>query len=574
MHLFKINLIEYLRGHFQILSRSMLALLMSLVLMLSMIAMPTQAKADTSYDNEGKKIYIRYEAHTAQGKKNLESFRIALTKMREMDCQETDSWYYQGAIHWVPSKDNEIQPSQFDIDRREGDERGLINGNPLCSYYSGFSNEAEARAKLLTAWQNCTHDNNSAGQSSQIHFLPWHRLYVYHLEKIVRELSGDSDFALPYWDYISMKDTELPNETRRTMPVEFTQPLTSSDEENSLYEASRDNSLMQGVAIRSNWTQGNLLKAVQDLSNTSTYSDYNSIMDWRPHGVMHVYLGGGALASGGFEQSLNKIYNRIDFGLMYNVASAGFDPIFWMHHGNVDRLWAQWTDNDPTKKVTVEELEAVEWPYKFFEPNGDLKEYTPQQVVDSVYNMDYVYDDGSAPNVTVPSVIAPSLTAPKVIMAKTFLGTKKQRTVLKGGEVVTQMVQIPKVGDRLVLRQFLLSNVQTSQPHYSLDVEVTYIGRPRGEYEVYLNLPEEKSAMKKAMADIDTYYLGTISFFVLDSDKPRSKTFKFDITDELLKEFGQNIVSQDIDSVTVSIIPKGVAGGSVTLEGLTVSVEK
>lgn len=569
MHLFRINFIEYLRGHFQILCRSMLALLMSLVLMLSMIAMPTQAKADTSYGNEGKKIYIRYEAHTAQGKKNLESFRIALTKMREMDCQETDSWYYQGAMHWVPSENEEIIPSRFDIDAGNANETGLVNGNPLCSYYSKFTNEAEAKAKLLTAWQNCTHDSNSAGQSSRIHFLSWHRLYVYHLEKIVRELSGNPDFALPYWGYISMKDTELPDENLLKMPVEFTQPQTLLGEENSLYEASRDNSLMQGEIIRSDWARRNLLKAVQDLNETSTYSDYNQIIDSRPHGVMHNYLGGAALPGGGFEQFLNKIYNRTDFGLMTNVPSAGFDPIFWMHHGNVDHLWAEWTDNDPTKKVTVEELEAVEWPYKFFEPNGDLKIYSPEEVVDSIYNMDYIYDDGSSPNVTAEAAIEKKSLGR---MPKTLVGKETRRTVLKRGQVVTQMVKIPEVRDTLMFQQFLSSKEQASQPHYSLDVEVTYTGQPRGEYEVYVNLPEEKSAMEKAMADINTYYIGSISFFVLKSNQPRSETFKFDITDELLEQV-EKIENVSTNSVNVSIIPKGGVGGSVAVEGLAISVE-
>jgi hypothetical protein len=36
-------------------------------------------------------------------------------------------------------------------------------------------------------------------------FLPWHRGYVGSVERICREVSGDPDFAFPYWDW-----TELP----------------------------------------------------------------------------------------------------------------------------------------------------------------------------------------------------------------------------------------------------------------------------------------------------------------------------------------------------------------------------
>src|SRR5262245_48779071 len=32
-------------------------------------------------------------------------------------------------------------------------------------------------------------------------FLPWHRGYLGWFERVCRELSGDPDFALPYWDW-------------------------------------------------------------------------------------------------------------------------------------------------------------------------------------------------------------------------------------------------------------------------------------------------------------------------------------------------------------------------------------
>lgn len=38
------------------------------------------------------------------------------------------------------------------------------------------------------------------------------------------------------------------------------------------------------------------------------------------------------------------------------------------------------------------------------------------------------------------------------------------------------------------------------------------------------------------MIDIDTYFAGVMSFFVLGSAQSRTKTFQFDITDELLQQ--------------------------------------
>jgi tyrosinase len=36
-------------------------------------------------------------------------------------------------------------------------------------------------------------------------FPPWHRLFVYRFEEIVRAIlkaEGDDDFTLPYWNYL------------------------------------------------------------------------------------------------------------------------------------------------------------------------------------------------------------------------------------------------------------------------------------------------------------------------------------------------------------------------------------
>ena len=42
-------------------------------------------------------------------------------------------------------------------------------------------------------FNNCTHGN--------WFFLPWHRGYLLYFERICRQLTGDSKFALPYWNW-------------------------------------------------------------------------------------------------------------------------------------------------------------------------------------------------------------------------------------------------------------------------------------------------------------------------------------------------------------------------------------
>ena len=42
-------------------------------------------------------------------------------------------------------------------------------------------------------WNQCQHGS--------FFFLPWHRMYLFYLEKVLRSFSGDPNFALPYWNW-------------------------------------------------------------------------------------------------------------------------------------------------------------------------------------------------------------------------------------------------------------------------------------------------------------------------------------------------------------------------------------
>ena len=58
------------------------------------------------------------------------------------------------------------------------------------------------------------------------------------------------------------------------------------------------------------------------------------VLDMDPHNTMHIWIGGlPASAPNG--------------GDMLNNLTAAFDPLFWGHHGNIDRLWAQWQTLHP-----------------------------------------------------------------------------------------------------------------------------------------------------------------------------------------------------------------------------------
>jgi uncharacterized C2H2 Zn-finger protein len=62
------------------------------------------------------------------------------------------------------------------------------------------------------------------------------------------------------------------------------------------------------------------------------YFSYNAAADGFPHGDVHVRVGGFALPGGAF----------IPLGEMTSVPHSSFDPIFWLHHCNVERHFVIW----------------------------------------------------------------------------------------------------------------------------------------------------------------------------------------------------------------------------------------
>ena len=73
-----------------------------------------------------------------------------------------------------------------------------------------------------TSFNLCPHGN--------WYFLPWHRAYLLSYERAVRQLTGNNDFALPYWDWTA----------DRQLPQAFIEP-TFNGQPNPLFEpATRD----------------------------------------------------------------------------------------------------------------------------------------------------------------------------------------------------------------------------------------------------------------------------------------------------------------------------------------------
>lgn len=460
--------------------------------------------------------YIRWNANTPQGQENLKAMNIAFQKMRAMGCEMGVSWYYQGAIHNIPN---------------------AINGpNALCAAYQTDKDK-------LWAWGDCTHNGSDA---ASLNFLLWHRMYIWFLEKMVRELSGKDDFAIPYWNYGS-KDT---------VDNILAEPIR--DKSGSLFTAARYTVLNNGKPIpQKQLTQIQL--ALEQLRTNPSFTGtagFSQNLEGSPHGFMHNLIGGGYADPS--ESYYNEIYQKVTSGLMANVDSAGFDPVFWLHHSMVDRIWESWDVSAYGERPTLEQLKADPWPYQFIAPNGDHLTYTMEEVYKIVFDLDYKYDNLLYGSKT--PVVAANETKTKKLVS---FQDSKEAVIWeqKVGKPLGGTDYSHKVTSKLVQNT---NKVFTSKANAKivLNLDVVAYKEPKDYYTVYLRYPKKKDV-----------YVGTMTFFGLEhdhgvdeshaiSEDGIKKSFSYYISDNLLKT-----------NSNYEIIIKKTGGGDakVTLEKIGVS---
>ncbi|AYN04679.1 tyrosinase family protein [Flavobacterium sp. 140616W15] len=457
--------------------------------------------------------YTRWNVNTFEGRANLEAMNIAFEKMRALGCENGISWYYQGAIHSVPK---------------------TINGdNKLCPEYKNIKDK-------LWAWADCTHNGSDR---AALNFLLWHRMYIWYLEKIVRELSGKEDFALPYWNYGS----------REKVDNIMAAPIRNKS--GSLYTAARYSILNDGKPILPNQVS-EIQSALSELQKNPSFGGkggFTRSLEGAPHGYMHNLIGGGyAIPS---ETYYNEIFQTNTSGLMANVESAGFDPVFWLHHSMIDRIWESWDVSEYGQRPTLAELEANPWSYEFIAPNGDHITYTMKEVYDIVFNLDYQYDTLLYGSKT--PVVAVNETGKNKI---SFQDAKEEVIwEQKVGKVLEPTGFTQKVSSTLAKRTNKAFKSANSKMLLNLDVVV--YKEPKDYYTVYLRYPGKADQ-----------YVGTMTFFGIahdhGMDEVHSKSesgvklnFAYYISDNLL----------DTDKDFEVIIKKSGGGDAkVTLEKISV----
>jgi tyrosinase len=197
---------------------------------------------------------------------------------------------------------------------------------------------------VLTAWNSC-HTNAKF-------FWSWHRMYLYWFERIVRKHSGMYDWALPYWDWA--------NPAQRQLPPAFR--VVGS----ALHDPSRISAMNDGTGMIDTSLGTAVTNAYTNLDFYLAQSGING-----PHGSIH-----GAVS-----------------GNMCCVDSAAQDPIFWLHHSNVDRQWNLWLAQGGGRTNPLADGAWKYTSFTFFDECCREVHMTGCQVLRAAKQLSYIYEE-------------------------------------------------------------------------------------------------------------------------------------------------------------------------------------
>jgi len=313
-------------------------------------------------------------------------------------------------------------------------------------------------------------------------FLPWHRMYLFHFERIVAativELGGPADWALPYWNY---SDDTNPN--ARVIPAAFRDATLPDGTPNPLRIDERD--------------FGNDGSPVGDPSDTDVCTALRKTRFESAGQFGDPGLGGGesgfnhgrgfATIAGELERVPHGSMHVAVGGFMGAFNTAGLDPLFWLHHANIDRLWQVWRERDTANSDPAKPLWLTGVRFHFHDHAGQPVSHVSEEVVDTrAVPWEYAYDDTSNPCLEVERVrtTAERLVTerrPEMVAATTHVELGER-------PAVAELAMAPPSGPARTLAES-----RGTAPNVYLNLEnITGVGQVS--YGVYLNVPEGETA--------------------------------------------------------------------------------
>jgi tyrosinase len=451
--------------------------------------------------------FVRVDVWTlAEDDPILVAYGDAVAAMRSKAEDDPTSWTFQAAMH------------------------GSLSGAPL------------------PQWNQCRHGS--------WYFVSWHRAYLYYFERIVRAQviadGGPADWALPYWNYDGVGHNAL--------PPAFRNPTRADGSANPLFIADRADGINDGDGLPGAITTPAFALSRPSFTGVAEFGggiasaggqfwSQTGRLEQTPHNDVHVAVGGPG-------------------GLMSDPDTAAQDPIFWLHHANIDRLWWLWQKDhdDETDSRWLKQS------FDFVDSDGLPAALDAAGVLD-VGALDYVYDHR---RITIPwppifkerppvrwpfpwpeRPIRPGPIREQAAEPPREIVGASDRPVQLTGDAVTVPVRIDRRAAQALRADPARARLPEPEHRAYVDVEDIDAARDPGVvYGVYVNLPGDPTD-----DDLAAHHVGNVSLFGVErarnprGDEPgHGLRLSMEITDVLDRMAAQGTWS-DGEQVEVTFRP-------------------
>jgi tyrosinase len=381
------------------------------------------------------------------------------------------------------------------------------------TYQAAMHGTHAAQTKPL--WNGCQHGS--------WFFLPWHRMFIYYFERIVRaavvQAGGNPQWTLPYWDYGA-------GGQQATIPTAFRIPTVGGNP-NPLYVQQRRSGINSGLAVPA-----------------SVGTDQFALSRPKYPGVPQ--LGGGVVPAqqfaGQFGQLEQTPHNDVHglvggaTGWMNDPDMAAQDPIFWLHHSNIDRIWAEWLQSSTHKNP-----QTAAWlnqQFSFFDEHGHQVSKKCRDVRLILHQLGYVYETAPA-----GTIAAEEPHEEEAAMAGAGNSEPEQEEqpaqpeLVGASEQPLQLVGSPAGVEVEIDQQAhaaIVADAGGEPSHIYLNVEdIEGEENPGSVYGIYVNLPPDASPQTA-----EQHHVGNVSFFGIErarhprgDEQPHGLRVSVEITD-------------------------------------------
>jgi polyphenol oxidase len=407
-------------------------------------------------------------------------------------------------------------------------------------------------------------------------FLPWHRAYLFFLERHLANIvttifKGDgAKFALPYWNWETQR--MIPNTKERIAAKKAspffgynldTDDINDPDPMNlALWDGYRGPTFdkpemkpenepgpnWQGHTAltlyftRPEYIQSLLSKTFEDFAGKAVpqYPAGQGLLEMNPHNLIHDWVG-------------SRYGSNRDMGVL---RYAALDPIFSLHHANIDRIWSHY-QGQPESTVIGDWYR--QW-FNFYDLDGSLVSVSVEDTIKKMDNVRYEHSRfwlaGREPFV----VKAPSQVERTVLVAES--------KTLTTGPITLKTTEAREKLSRL-------EPGRAAPTNSLLEIEVTGLSYS-GKFYVRVFVNKENADLKTPVTD--KHFVGLIG--ALDSHASHGHagieanyTFLVDVSKGVSNFYD---VAPPGKPFTITLVPAGTAGSlkdfKLTVKSVTLKV--